>query len=46
MTDAGRFYLDKDFTALWAPQVKLDDFKRLFWFKRDSGTGFHLSHLP
>src|SRR5258705_10451429 len=46
VTDAGRFYFDKDFTGLRAFQVKLDNFKRLFCFERDSSTGFHLSHLP
>src|SRR5258708_40098018 len=46
VTDAGRLYLDKDFTGFWAFQVKLDDFKRFFCFERDSGTSLHLSHLP
>src|SRR5258708_20426112 len=46
VTDAGRLYFDKDFTGLWAFQVKLDDFKRLFGFERDSGASLHLSYLP
>src|SRR4030081_3042483 len=46
VADAGRLYLDKDFTGLWAFQVKLDDFKRLFCLERDSGARLHLSHLP
>src|ERR1700682_5471323 len=46
VTDAGRLYLDKDFTGLRAVQIKLNDFQRLFCFERDSGAGLHLSHLP
>jgi len=46
VADAGRLDFDKDFTGLWPFQVNLDDFKRLFCFERDSGTGFHLSPSP
>jgi hypothetical protein len=46
VTDAGRLYLDKDFTGFWAIQVQLDDFKGRFCFECDSGGRFHLSHLP
>jgi hypothetical protein len=42
VTDAGRLYLDKDFTGLRPVKVKLDDFKGFFCFECDSGTCLHL----
>jgi hypothetical protein len=41
VTDAGRLYLDKDFTGLRAFQINLDDLERLFGFERDSGACLH-----
>src|SRR5712691_4120266 len=46
VTNAGRLYFDKDFAGFRAIQVKLNDFKRLFCFERDSSASLHLSHLP
>src|SRR5258708_14293990 len=46
VTNAGRLYFDKDFASFRAIQIKLNDFKRLFCFERDSSASLHLSHLP
>src|SRR5215212_972456 len=46
VTDASRFYFDKDLTGFWALEIKLDDFKRLFCLEGGSGASLHLSHLP
>src|ERR1700676_5413857 len=41
VADAGRLDFDQDLAGLRALQIKLDDFKRLLCFERDSGTGLH-----
>src|SRR5258705_13617854 len=41
VTNAGRLYFDKDFAGFRAIQIKLNDFKRLFCFERDSSASLH-----